>query len=802
MIASRQAAIWMALLAAVPAAAAQQLGSAVAAAETDVLIGQPATGRGPGVVYVYRPSGDSWTIAARLHATDEPRGDGFGASLALDGATLLVAAGPESPAPAYVFERDGSGSWREVARLAPDGLAGGGAPQRFETPAALIQALIQGPVRRTVALDRGVALVANWGGDGRSEAAYVYRAGGRATSPTWQEEGRLEPAESAPGIAFGAALAAAGDFAVVGAPRAAERTGAAYVFARDSASGAWAQAARLAPDGLGANAAFGSAVAIVSGAILVGAPGEGDRGLVFVYARAPQTGAWVEAGRLVASDSGAARFGSAIAVRGPTALIGAPRADDGHGAIYAWARDAYGRWSEAGKLAGDGFGPRDGFAGAVALGSSVAVAGAAGQDYGMGAAAVYRRDEGGAWVQTAQLRGDDDMRRMVRGEVPCADGRSGDFACRNVDLLAFLPVTAIGGGRGVRVSDMWGWTDGETRREYALVGRTDGTAFVDITNPASPVYLGELPAPPSGARDIKVYADHAFVVADGAIEHGMQVFALRRLRDVVGPPVTFEPDAVYDRLHSAHNLVINTETGFAFTVGSGGGGETCGGGLHMIDIRNPLEPAFAGCHHDPTRGLVWPGRTHDAQCVVYRGPDGEHRGKELCFTSNETVLSIIDVTDKANPTILAEATYPGVAYVHQGWLTDDQHHFVLDDEADELTGFTDGTRTLVFDVADLDDPVLLAEYRSTQKATDHNLYVKGDRVYQANYLAGMRVLDISDVAHPVEVGYFDTVPDRDEPGFSGGAWTAYPFFESGVVAVSSMRDGLFLLRPRPDRPVP
>jgi choice-of-anchor B domain-containing protein len=801
MIASRHAGVWLALLAAVPTAHAQQLGSAVAVDETDVLIGQPATARGPGVVYVYRPDGNSWTVAARLQATAEPSGDGFGASLALDGSTLLVAAGPESAAPAYVFERDASGVWREAARLVPDGLAGAGAPARFETPAALIQALIQGPVRRTVALGGGVALVANWGGDGRNEAAYVYRTRGGAAARDWEEEARLAPAEAAPGMGFGASMAMSGDLVVVGAPRAAERGGAAYVFARDSASGTWKQAARLAPDSLGANAGFGSAVAVVSGTILVGAPGEGRTGVVFTYARTAQAGTWVGTERLAPRDSAAGRFGSAIAVRGAAVLIGAPRADDGRGAIYGWSRDPYGRWLETGKMAGDGFGPRDGFAAALALGPGVAVVGAPSQDYGMGGAVVFRR-EAGAWAEAAQLRGDDDSRRMVRGEVPCADGRSSDFACQNVDLLAFLPVSAIGGGRGVRVSDMWGWTDGETGREYALVGRTDGTAFVDVTDPSDPVYVGELPAPPSGARDIKVYADHAFVVADGAIEHGMQVFALRRLRSVVGPPVTFEPDAVYDRLHSAHNLVINTETGFAFTVGSGGGGETCGGGLHMIDIRNPLAPTFAGCHHDPTKGLVWPGRTHDAQCVVYRGPDEEHREKELCFTSNETVLSIIDVTDKANPAILSEATYPGVAYVHQGWLTDDQQHFILDDEADELTGFTDGTRTLVFDVADLDDPVLLAEFRSTQKATDHNLYVKGDRVYQANYLAGMRVLDISDVAHPIEIGYFDTVPDRDEPGFSGGAWTAYPFFESGVVAVSSMRDGLFLLRPRPDRPVP
>ena len=69
-------------------------------------------------------------------------------------------------------------------------------------------------------------------------------------------------------------------------------------------------------------------------------------------------------------------------------------------------------------------------------------------------------------------------------------------------------------------------------------------------------------------------------------------------------------------------------------------------------------------------------------------------------------------------------------------------------------------------------------------------------MYQANYQAGFRVLDISDPEAPVEVGYFDTTPyDGDPPGFVG-AWTAFPYFESGTVVVSSMYEGLFLLKPR------
>jgi len=264
-----------------------------------------------------------------------------------------------------------------------------------------------------------------------------------------------------------------------------------------------------------------------------------------------------------------------------------------------------------------------------------------------------------------------------------------------------------------------------------------------------------------------------------------------------GDPATLEPDAVYEEVASVHNLVVDTESGFAYTVGTNTGGQSCGGGLHMIDIRTPTEPTFAGCYTD-TEGLIWSGRTHDAQCTVYRGPDEDYQGRQICFAANETALRIVDVTDKTAPVPIAAVSHPGTAYIHQGWLTEDHRYLYVNDELDEIVGTTERTRTLIWDVAELDDPILVAEHLGPDQATDHNLYIQGDRAYLANYQAGFRVLDVSDPENPVEVGWFDTTPyGPNPPGFGGGAWTAFPFFESGNVAVSSINEGLFLLRPRP-----
>ena len=103
---------------------------------------------------------------------------------------------------------------------------------------------------------------------------------------------------------------------------------------------------------------------------------------------------------------------------------------------------------------------------------------------------------------------------------------------------------------------------------------------------------------------------------------------------------------------------------------------------------------------------------------------------------------------------------------------------------------------MIWDVSDLDDPQLVKEYMSDNKSSDHNLYIKGNFMYQSNYQSGLRIFDISDAANPVPVGHFDTVPyGEDTPGF-GGSWSNYPFFKSGIVLVTSGNEGLFVVKKR------
>ena len=391
------------------------------------------------------------------------------------------------------------------------------------------------------------------------------------------------------------------------------------------------------------------------------------------------------------------------------------------------------------------------------------------------------------------------LEAIVGSPVPCEGGIAAGYRCSNVDLLSFLPLEDLAGAGSVTLNDMWGWTDPLTGIEYALVGRTDGLAFVSLEDPESPVYVGELPKTPgtraSPWRDVKVYVDHAFIIADGAGQHGMQVFDLRGLRGASDTAVTYSSTAVYHGIGSAHNIVINEASGFAYIVGNQGASETCGAGLHMIDIHDPTNPTFAGCFADGSTGLAGTGYTHDAQCIMYAGPDRDYQGREICLGSNETALSIADVTDKANPRAISRAVYPSVGYLHQGWISEDHRYFFTGDESDELSGLAPRTRTLVWDIEDLDGPVLVKEHLGVTTATDHNLYIDGHLMYQSNYASGLRILDVSDAANPMEVGFFDSVPWTDAPGFEG-SWSNYPFFESGVIVFTSRNEGLFVVRER------
>jgi choice-of-anchor B domain-containing protein len=371
------------------------------------------------------------------------------------------------------------------------------------------------------------------------------------------------------------------------------------------------------------------------------------------------------------------------------------------------------------------------------------------------------------------------------GLTPCVDGFAGVYPCSGYDLQAIVSLETFRANSG---NDSWGWTDPQTGKEYAIMGLDDGTAFVDISVPDQPVYLGKLATAtvPSSWRDVKVFQNHAFIVSEAA-NHGMQVFDLTRLRNVPSKQ-NFTADARFTGFGNAHNIAINEASGFAYVIGS----SLYEGGPAFIDVNDPLNPTLEGGFSDESY-------SHDAHIVTYNGPDQDHHGKEILFGSNSdggdnNQVVIVDVTDKSAPTLISNMSYSNGGYTHQGWLAEDHQYYYLGDELDEIN-YGGRTKTLVFDLEDLDNPILHQTYLGATNAIDHNGYTKNNSFFIANYTAGFREINTINIASGAmeEEGFFDTYPSNNNANFNR-LWSNNPYFESGLIVISDINTGLYLVK--------
>jgi hypothetical protein len=243
---------------------------------------------------------------------------------------------------------------------------------------------------------------------------------------------------------------------------------------------------------------------------------------------------------------------------------------------------------------------------------------------------------------------DDDFVDPNEPLARCENGFADIYPCSDYDLMSRISLATFNTSSG---NDIWGWVDSTNGNEYAIMGVYNGTVFVDVTDPVNPIFLGGMSTQTiaNSWRDIKVHNNHAFVVADNANNHGMQVFDLTRLRNVVNPPVIFNADFLYTNVGSCHNVVINESESIAYLVGC----DTFNGGPVFVDISNPTNPVSLG-------GYAASGYSHDAQVITYNGPDTDYVGQQIYIGSNiyNDEIVILDVTDKNNVIPISNLSYP------------------------------------------------------------------------------------------------------------------------------------------------
>jgi len=396
----------------------------------------------------------------------------------------------------------------------------------------------------------------------------------------------------------------------------------------------------------------------------------------------------------------------------------------------------------------------------------------------------------------------------ISGYATSKAGPNHTYSCNALDLYSFTPHLLMGSEVAIG-NDIWGWE--KNGREFALVGQQDGTAFAEVMKDGTVTYLGRLGTQSSANlwRDIKVIGDFAYIGSE-ALEHGIQVFDLTKLLDssLAKNPKEFsiktDLTAHYDKLPvgASHNIVAHESKNLIVAVGSVPRNDTCKSGLIFVDVTDPANPQSAGCASAD-------GYVHDAQCLTYYGPQSEFVGTDVCYSFNENSFTIYNITTPTDPIIVSTTFYYGVSYSHQGWVVDesDQRYLLLDDELDEVQergwALEGNTVTYIWDIQDLRNPKLTGHYNSPTKAIDHNLYVTNGLAYEANYLSGLRVIDVSSVnddptgAGFKEIAFFDVHPEDDAIGGEikfGGAWSSYPYFKSGYILVNSMERGLFVVK--------
>ena len=376
----------------------------------------------------------------------------------------------------------------------------------------------------------------------------------------------------------------------------------------------------------------------------------------------------------------------------------------------------------------------------------------------------------------------------------CRDPADTSFAALNVDLLSHVSIEDFATWRGVTgdphsANEAWGYVS-PSGSEYAIIGFTTGTGFVDVTVPTAPVIVGYIDGGgvDSVWRDMATYGAYGYIVTDGS-GVGLQIVDLADIDN--GNVTLVNTTDLGVGYATAHNVYVNAASGYLYLPLSN---LNSGRGIVAVDLSDRVNPVIAGTWTDTPTGA----RCHDVQVVTYDTLPYFGREIAFCFAEGNGLL-IADLSDKSAMFTVSSLSYPEVSYTHQGWLTPDRHYVMIGDELDEYYGAVTNTTTYVADVSNLSAPTMAGSYVFDTCGIDHNLMVRRDRVYEANYATGLRVLDASEPLNMAEVAYFDTRPEDNVQDFEG-AWGVFTDYPSNIIVLSDRQRGLFVLRD--DQPLP
>ncbi len=324
-------------------------------------------------------------------------------------------------------------------------------------------------------------------------------------------------------------------------------------------------------------------------------------------------------------------------------------------------------------------------------------------------------------------------------------------------------------------NEIWGVVS--NNKEYAVIGSTKGTHFIDVTdvNNVQEVTNGfVVPGEAGGViihRDYHDYQCYLYAVADEGLGSTLQIIDYSDLPN--STTVVYSDNSIIRR---SHNIFVDTAHAVLYAVGTDNPTDNI---IYVmsISLADPENPTLIR-KYDDIQGRTVMGAhdiyVRDAIAYINCGSNG---------------FVIADMSDPMNPILLGSLdTYPQQGYNHSGWLSEDGNYYYLADE----------THNRDLKVLDVSDPANIQvvgffnEGSTTSNiAIPHNVLVRGDYMYVSYYYHGIVVYDISNPAVPVRHAYYDTYPGPEAFSYKG-VWGIFPFLPSGNIIASDMETGLYV----------
>ncbi len=346
----------------------------------------------------------------------------------------------------------------------------------------------------------------------------------------------------------------------------------------------------------------------------------------------------------------------------------------------------------------------------------------------------------------------------------------------NIKLLAHLdPETDITGNDGRKYSGCWGWYQADKNREYAIIGTSSKTYFIDVTDPKNPIIRDSVKARREGCtwREIKNYQNYCYIVSDDSPPNSFQIVDMKYLPDSVH--VVHDDTTYFERCHTIFvdkdNLYCGAVTGYDGVMNN----------MRVYNLANPAAPTFM--------------RNLDQDYPVINFSHDMYVRNDTVYASCGGQGLNVFKYNGANPflQLALYSNYVQAGYNHSSWQTDNRKTMVF---ADEVPA---GLCAKVIDVQNFNNITLMDTIRSNFGATAHNPYIVGNNwCWMSTYQDGLYLYDISNPSDSKVYGYFDTQPEHGvNDNFSTnpyrGNWGAYPFLPSKIIITCDMQNGIFIL---------